>query len=50
MVIVARIEDEFDIAVVRTKVLKPLVLEGVLTPTADGDIKIYEESNLEKLI
>jgi hypothetical protein len=49
-VIVARIKDEFDIEGVRTKVLKPLVLEGVLTPTASGDIKIYEESNLEKLI
>lgn len=48
--IVARVEEELDIEDVRTEVLKPLVLEGVLMPTADGDIKIYEESNLERLI
>lgn len=34
---------------VRIDVLKPLVLEGVLTPNADGDIKLYEEHRLSRI-
>lgn len=48
--IVARIEDEFDIDDARINVLKPLVLEGVLTPNADGDIRVMDEEELERLI
>lgn len=34
---------------VRIDVLKPLALGGVLTPDADGNIKIYDEDRLSRL-
>lgn len=33
----------------RTEVLKPLVVEGVLTITADGDLRLYKPELLERL-
>ncbi len=30
--------------------LRPLILKGVLTPNADGDIRIYNRDRLEDLI
>lgn len=34
----------------RLDVLRPLVLEGVLSPDADGNIVIYDKSQLETIV
>jgi hypothetical protein len=48
--LVARVENKYDIEDARMDVLRPLVLKGVLTPTADGDIRVLDESKLDSLI
>lgn len=48
--VVARIEEEFDIEDARMDVLKPLVLEGVLTPNADGDLRVMDETRLDNIV
>ena len=35
---------------VRTDVLKPLMLRGVLTPNADGDMRVYEKDQLDTVV
>jgi len=35
---------------IRVQILRPLALEGVLTPTADGNIRIHEKSRLQNII
>lgn len=48
--LISRLDSDMDHEDIRVEILKPLVLEGVLTPTADGDIRVYEEERLESLI
>lgn len=35
---------------VRTDVLKPLMLRGVLIPNADGDMRVYEKDRLDTVV
>lgn len=48
--LISRLETDMDHDVVRIKVLKPLVLEGVLSPNADGYICVYKKERLENII
>lgn len=50
--LVSRVNDEFgelDPEFIRGEVLSPLILEGVLTPNADGDIRTYKPEILESI-
>lgn len=46
--LISRVEAEDEDINVRLDVLKPLALRGILTTTADGDIRIYKKDRLEK--
>lgn len=47
---VAEESDEFDKESIRSDVLSPMVLEGVLTPNADGDIRTYKPEILDEIV
>jgi len=49
-VLVDKVEDEVDEDDIRLNVLRPLVLSGVLTPNADGTIRVYNKDKLEEVI
>lgn len=42
-------QTDLDFDEIRLKVLKPLALEGVLTPTADGDIRLHNRDRLDEI-
>lgn len=48
--LISRLETDMDHHEARVKVLKPLVLESVLTPNADGDIYVDNKDRLENII
>lgn len=48
--LVARCETDMEHHELRVNVLKPLVLEGVLLPDADGDIRVHKKHRLEDLV
>jgi hypothetical protein len=48
--LISRVDTDRDDHDVRVNVLKPLVLEGVLTPNADGDIRVYDIDKLEGVV
>jgi hypothetical protein len=48
--ILSRFDTSQPVQDVRLDVLRPLVLEGVLSPDADGNIVIYDKSRLETIV
>lgn len=48
--LISRLESDMDHHEVRVEVLKPLVLKGVLTPNADGYIRIHDKDVLDSIV
>lgn len=47
--LVAEVAAEGEREAVRAQVLKPLILRGVLTPNADGNIRIMDRDRLDEI-
>lgn len=48
--LISQLETDMEHHELRVEVLKPLILKGVLTINADGDIRLHERDILEDIV